>query len=616
MIKQKYQNQTSQVASKCCSSNDCKSEKTTVDSECSCEDKCSIDSKCSCANKLSVDSKCSSENKIQIDSKCSCDCRNSKKDCESKIYSGIQELLLAIEEYCNSKSLCISILTLLGQSKTTIISLIEENDISSNALKQCQSDLACSTNKLNEQLDMLKEKDSEILTMRSDFTILVDELKEIEKQKLNLKNSLNQVQEELCIKNENHEQLLNKFEEQKEELNNMKSCSKTKPCDDECISKEICEKTEALTNDIEIIDELEKQLKETENSKTICENQCKNMCLKNEELENELEIEKNNNIKSSHNIENLCQRIFKFEAVIKAIEIQNKSYIVDIAELKESKYVAEKKFNEIINELNSTIEQLRKELITTKLNNETYGKSLENLREVDKNDFEQKINELKNNIENLETELKYYKFQHDSLLTKNLLNEKELSQFFEKIQLLQTREFELNKENEENKERVSILCTTVDTLKRELEETIQKNNDLTCQNRNLEAQNTVHCEDIDALNNTIVCVRKNELCVRKDLVVYKEALIKAEDTIVSLNSEIDSVQNQLQTTCDNLTCTKQKLYDTEVKLDEEICLKENINKKYSNMVQCLTTNCNMEQSIKPISVKSTECQYEITDYCW
>ncbi|KAE9542371.1 hypothetical protein AGLY_003498 [Aphis glycines] len=615
LIKEKYQNQTGKVASKCCSSNDCKSEKTTVDSECSCEDKCSIDSKCSCSNKLSVDSKCSSENKMQIDSKCSCDCRNSEKDCESKIYSDVQELLLAIEEYCNSKTLCISILTLLGQSKTTIISLIEENDINSNALKQCQNDLAYSMKQLNEQLDILKEKDSEILTMRSDFTILVDELKEIEKQKLNLKNSLNQVQEELCVKNENHEQLLNKFEEQKEELNNMKSCSKTKPCDDECISKEICEKTEALTNDIEIIDGLEKQLKETENSKIICENQCKNMCLKNEELENELEIEKNNNIKSSHNIENLCKRILKFEAVIKAIEIQNKSYIVDIAELKESKCVAEKKFNEIINELNSTIEQLRKELITTKLNNETYGKCLENLREVDKNDFEQKINELKNNIENLEIELKYYKSQHDSLLTKNLLNEKELSQFFEKIQLLQTREFELNKENEENKEHVSILCTTVDTLKRELEETIQKNNKLTCQNRDLEAQNTVHCEDIDTLNNTIVCVRKNESCVRKDLVVYKEALLKAEDTIVNLNSEIGLVQNELQTTCDNLNCTKQKLYDTEVKLKEEICLKKDINKKYSNMVQCLTTNCNMEQSIKPTSVKSTECQYEITDYC-
>jgi chromosome segregation ATPase len=558
-----------------------------------------------------------------VDSKLSCEDNSVENVSEDKIYSDVQQLLLAIDEYCNSKTLCISILSLLKQSKTVISSLIEENYVSSNALKQCQSDFACSTNTLNEQLEMLKKKDSEIFTMRSDFTILVDELKQIVNEKSNLENRLSQVTEELYSTTENHEQLLNKFEEQKEELNNMKSCSKVNLCADECISKEICEKTQTLSNDIKIIDGLENklcdmklQLKETVNLKTICDNQCKNLFIQNVELKNELEIEKNKNRKNIYNAENLYKRILKFEAVIKGFEVQNKLYIVEIAELKENKCIAEKKYNEIINELNLTIEQLRKELVTTKLKAEKYEQFLKNLSDEDKKYYEQQIKSLNNNIENLKTELKYYKTQYDSLMTKNLLNEKELSQFIEKIQLLQTREFELNKENEENKEHMSMLCTTVDALKRELEDTIQKNHVLTCQNRNLEATNVVHCEDIDKLNNTLVCVRKNESYVRKNLVVYKEKLVKADEEIENLNSEINYVQNKLDTTCVNLSSTEQKLHDTVLKLNEEICLKEKINDKYCNMVNCLTTNCNMEQSIKPTSLKSTECQYEIGDYCW
>ncbi|CAI6366734.1 unnamed protein product [Macrosiphum euphorbiae] len=636
-----------------CSSED----KSNVDSKCSCEDKpkggskcscedksklglkCSCEEKskggsiCSCENKLLIDTKSSDEENSLVDSKCPCADKllleNSVEHlCEGQIYGNVKELLLAIDEYCNSKTLCISILTLLKQSKSNICNLIEENDISINELTQCQSDLACYVNKLNQEIDRSKKKDYEICSMHSDNTILAEELTKISKEKTNLENRLQQVTEELCSKTKDHVELVNKSEEQKDELKSNESCSNIQICNDECISIEVCEKKKTLKHNITIIDGLEyslcdmkDQLIETEKLKIICQNKCKHLSIQNEELNNKLEIENYNNIKNCHKIEDLCKRIIQFEAVTKGLEMQNKTHIVEIDELKEAKCVAEKKFNEIIEDLYCTIQELRNELVTAKLDTENTEKCLKNINEESKKCFEHKICLLKIDIENLETELDFYKCKYDSLMTKHLLNEKELSKFNELVQLLQTREFELNKENEENKEHVSKLCINVDVIKYQLEETIQKNNELTCHNDSLKAENEVQCQNIDELNNILICVRKNESCVRKDLIVHKEKLTKADEEIAYLNSEMSYLKCEFHKTCAKLTCTEQKLQNTECKLNEEIYLKEEITEKYCNMVNCLTTNCDMKQSIKPTCI-SAGCQYDISaddkqigDYC-
>jgi len=601
---------------------------------CSCEEKSNVYSKCLSENKLLIDSKSSDEENSRVDSKCPCADKllleNSVEHvCEGQIYRNVQELLLAIDEYCNSKTLCISILTLLKQSKSNICNLIEENDISRNELAQCQSDLACYVNKLNLEIDKSKKKDYEICSMYSANTIMADGLKKISKEKLNLENRLKQLTEELCSKTKDHIELLNKCEEQKVELKSNESCSNIQICNDECISREVCEKKKTLKNKITIIDGLEyslcdmkDQLIETEKLKIICQDKCKHLCIQNEELNNKLEIENYKNIKNCHKIDDLCKRIIQFEAVTKGLEMQNKTHIVEIDELKEAKCVTEKKFNEIIEDLYCTIQELRNELATAKLDTDNTEKLLKNINEEDKKCFEQKICLLKIDIGNLETELDFYKSQYDLIMTKNLLNEKELSKFNEMVQRLQTREFELNKENEENKEQVSTLCINVNVIKQKLEETIQKNNELTCHNDNLRAENDVKCQDIDNLNNTLICVRKNESCVRKDLIVHKEKLTKADEQIANLNSEISYVKCEFHKTCAKLTCMEQKLQNTECKLKEEICLKEEINEKYCNMVNCLTTNCDMKQSIKPTCI-SAGCQYDISaddkqigDYCW
>lgn len=600
MVIEKYQNQfcKNENICKCCSNDECESEQLSVDSKYSCADKCM------------------SENSIE-------------HVFEGQIYGDVQELLLAIDEYCNSKTLCISILTLLKQSKSNICNLIEENDISKNELTQCQSDLACYMNKLNQELDRSKKKDYEICSMYSDFTIMADGLKKISKEKSNLENQLQKVTEELCSKTINHTELVNKCEEHKEELKSNQLCSNIQVCDDECTLREVCEKKKILKDKTTFIDgldyslcDMKDQLKETEKMKIICQDKCKHLSIQNEELKKTLEIENYNNIKNINKISDLCKRITQFEAVTKGLEMQNKTHIVEIDELKEAKCEAEQKFNHTIEDLYCTIQELRNELATAKLDTENTEKFLKNINDEEKKLFEHKICLLKTDIENLETELHFYKFQYDTLMTKNLLNEKELTKFNEMVQLLQTREFELNKENEENKEHVSTLCKNVDVIKQQLEEKIQKNNELTFHNNNLRAENDVQSQDIDELNNTLICVRKKESSVRKDLVVHKEKLTKADEEISNLNSEMSYVKCELHKTCANLTCTKQKLQDTEFKLNEEICLKEQITEKYCNMVNCLTTNCDMKQLIKPTCI-SAGCQYEISaddkqigDYCW
>ncbi|XP_029341761.1 cingulin-like protein 1 [Acyrthosiphon pisum] len=434
--------------------------------------------------------------------------------------------------------------------------------------------------------------------MYSDNTYMADALKKILKENSNLENRLQQVTEELCSMKKDHVELIS-------------------DCNDECISREVCEKKKTLKNNIKIIDGLEYSLCDMKDQ--LIETEKLKMSIQNNELNNKLEIE--NDIKNCHKIDDLCKRIIQFEAVTKGLEMQNKTHIVEIDKLKEAKCVAEKKFKEKIEDLNRTIQELRKELATAKLDSEKTEKYLKNEKDVDKKRFEQKICKLETDIENLETELKFYKSEYDSLMTKNLLNEKELSKFTEMVQRLQTREFELNKENEENKEHVSTLCKNVDVIEQQREETIQKNNELTDQNDNLRAENDVQCKIIEDLNNKVICVGKNESSVRKDLVVHKEKLRRADEKITNLNSEMSHVKCEFHKTCAKLTCTEQKLKNTESKLNEEICLKEKITEKYSNIVNCLTTNCDMKQSIKPICI-SAGCQYDISaddkqigDYC-
>ncbi|CAI6359236.1 unnamed protein product [Macrosiphum euphorbiae] len=111
------------------------------------------------------------------------------------------------------------------------------------------------------------------------------------------------------------------------------------------------------------------------------------------------------------------------------------------------------------------------------------------------------------------------------------------------------------------------LCINGDVIKQQLEKTIQKNNELTCHNDNLRAENDVQCQDIDELNNTLISLRQNESCVRKDLIVHKEKLRKADEEIADLNSEMSYVKCDLHKTCAKLTCTEQKLQNTECKLN-------------------------------------------------
>jgi len=617
------------------SENSCES-KSLVESKCSSEDHLKEDLKCLCEDTLNDDSKCLSNDKLVLDSKCpyyedKLMLDNSvEHGSEGKVYGDVQELLLAIDEYCNSKSICISILRLLKQSKSNICSLIEDNSISRNELTQCQSDLAYYTNKLNKEIDLSKNKDSEILSMCSDLTFLAEELKKISKEKSNLENQLNQLNQELCSKAAECEKLVNQFEEQKEKLNNIQYCSSIKICDEECLLSEVCEKTHTLTDNITIIDgsehdlyQIKKQLKETEQLNINFQDKFKLQNVENVDLKDKLEIETNNNINNCIKIEELHKQINKFEAVTKGLELQNKTHIVKIDELKREKCDVEIKFNKIIEDLYSTVQELRNELVTAKLDTEKTEKILKNINDEDKQFFENKIGLLKTDIENLKTELDHYKYQHDSLLTKYLVNEKELSKSIEMVKLLQTRELELNKKYDENKEYVLTLCGEVNVMKQQLEETVQRNNELTRHNNNLRAENDVQSQDIDELNIEIINIKKKESCVRKDLVVYKEKIAKADEEISKLNSEMSSVKCELHKTCANLTCTEKKIQGIKLKMNEEIHLKEQITQKYSNTINFPTTNCEMLQSIKPNFI-SAGCQYDISaddkqiagDYIW
>jgi len=57
---------------------------------------------------------------LSVDAENSCEDKSVEHVSEGEPYGDIQELLLAIDEYCNSKTLCNSILTLLKQSKSNI----------------------------------------------------------------------------------------------------------------------------------------------------------------------------------------------------------------------------------------------------------------------------------------------------------------------------------------------------------------------------------------------------------------------------------------------------------------------------------------------------------------
>jgi len=118
-----------------------------------------------------------------------------------------------------------------------------------------------------------------------------------------LEIQLNQLNEELHSKAVECERLGNQFEEQKKKLSNIKCCSNVKICDDECILREVCEKTH--TDNITIIDglehdlrEMKKQLKETEQLNINFQDKCKLLNVENVDLKNKLDIETNNNIEN------------------------------------------------------------------------------------------------------------------------------------------------------------------------------------------------------------------------------------------------------------------------------------------------------------------------------
>lgn len=470
----------------------------------------------------------------------------------------IQQLLGEIEEYCCLKEPSDPTNKLLEQSKITICSLAKEIEIHSFALKHNQKDLKCCTEKLNVEQEISKNKDSELCRMKIDLSLLADQLTQIIKHNHFLSCNIDEVSEDLLNRIDAYNALLKKLEELKEELNNVKFCLDISIDENKCIKRELSEKIQIIEAGNIIKQELEFKLNNLENKlgkleklNNSCDKKCNDLIIQNIKIENDLKTEKNDNSKKAIYIDDLSNQIHNLETIIKSIEGHKMLYTEEISKLKNDKCTAELK----LKEFNNIITTQQNELLITRSELAYVKECLKN-----KNDCQiQKIQQLEHISKNFEKEVIFYKLQHDILTNKCLSSDKDLT---ESRTIIKSLEFKINTITREHN-------TILDELSKQFD--------------NLKIDNCKFLENINELNESIICVNKKENQARNDLATCNEKLSIANDEISNFNLEIKCINTKLENTTDKLTSIERELEETKLKLNSETCLKEKINEKYCSM---------------------------------
>ncbi|XP_025203358.1 uncharacterized protein PFB0765w-like [Melanaphis sacchari] len=484
-------------------------------------------------------------------------CPNFVPECTNKniVSCKAQQFLNEIEEYYSKDQ---NNPKLLEKSKIIIHSLIEENKLQISAIKHHKEKFECCFEKLKEEKEMSKNKDSELYRMKKDLSFLSDELNEINKHNNFLSCNIDKVSKDLISKTIKHKELLKKSDELNEELNNVKYSLNLRIDENKCIKRELSEKIQIIEAGIIIKQELEfklynleKKLEESKKLYDCCNNKYNDLILLNSKIENNLQNEKNYNCKKAIYIDDLSKKIHSLEIIITGIEDQKVLYSEEISKLKNDKCEAELK----LNELNSIKKKQNNELAITKSELAYTTESL-----INKNNSQIKKNEqLQHNIENLEKEVQSYKVQHDILTNQCILSHKDLKESQNIIQVLETKINEIVRENK----------MTLDELSQEC--------DL------LRSENCEFLKKINELNEQIICVNKEENHVRKELAACNEKLSIANDEISYYDLEIKCMNTKLEITTDKLTCTERELEEIKLKLNNETHMKDKMNEKYCSI---------------------------------
>lgn len=587
--------------------------------------KCILEKLCihlECGNKNACSCKCNSNSESQLEPIPVSNPSSSKKKSSSECTTGsdcehlnddIEKLLSAIDIYCNSNCTCDPYRSMFERSKITICGLISENNTQTPSSKKYE--------------DMALSLKVENLTMTKEMSILVMKLEELISDKEVLETKIVSISHELYAKIEAENNLSKELKSSKEELLNMKYALDMRIEEKSQIMRELDEKIQIIEENIKIKVELEKQLitnenklRESETLKNVCYTKLDELTANYKKVESELEQIKADNIEKTNCIDNLQKKVLELKTVIKASDIQRKNYEEEIEKLKEGYSSVECKSDKAVNELNITIETVRRELKFTKLE---LNDALECLRKADeeKESITNQKRVLEHDIENLMEQLKEYESQNDQLKKTNLINELEQKSLQNEINRLTCQLHEVTTENDELKNKIvqyindiEIHQTTIARLKTincELEDKLQ------C----LEQKNCELVANIDELNALLVQAKKLEICARKDLMQCSQKLKIANDENENFDLEIKGVNKKLNETCEVLKCTEQKLKDAEFKIFEETRLKEQINEAYcklKNATECncggqikQSTTCN-EPERESVCLKCTECQTDIT----
>jgi len=470
----------------------------------------------------------------------------------------IKQLLREIEECCCSQEPSNPTNILLEQSKSTICSLVKEIEIHSLALKHNQEKLKFCTEKLNVEQEISKNKDSELCRIKIDLSLLGDQLTQIIKHNHCLSRNIDEVSEDLLTRIMAYNTLLKKSEELQEELNNVKFCLNVRIEENKCIKSELREKYQVIEAGIIIKQELEfklsnleKKLGKLENLNNCCNKKCNDLTLQNIKVENDLKNEKHYNCKKAIYIDDLSKQIHDLETIIKSIEGHKMLYTEEISKLKNDKCTAELK----LKESNNIIITQKNELVITRSELAYAKESLKN-----KDDCQiQKIQQLEHDTKNFEKEVQFYKVQHDFLTNKCLLSDKDVT---ESRKIIKSLEFKINTIMREHN-------MILDELSKECD--------------NLKIENCTFLENINELNESVICANKRENHVRNDLATCNEKLSIANDEISNCYLEIKCINTKLENATDKLTCIERELEDTKLKLSKEKCLKETINEKYCSI---------------------------------
>jgi len=470
----------------------------------------------------------------------------------------IQQLLREIEECCCSQEPSDPTNKLLEQLKSTICSLANEIEIHSLALKHNQENLKCCNEKLKVQQEISKNKDSELCRTKIDLSLLVDQLTQIVKHNQCLSCNIDEVSKDLFTRIMAYNTLLKKSEELKEELNNVKFCLNVRIEENKSIKRELREKYQVIEAGIIIKQELEFKLSNLENKlgkleylNNCCNKKCNDLTIQNLKVENDLKNEKNYNSKKAIYIDELSKQIHDLETIIKSIEGHKMLYTEEISKLKNDKCTAELK----LKELNSIIITQKNELVITRSELAYAEECLKN-----KNDCQiQEIQRLEHDCKNFEKEVQFYKVQHDLLTNKYLLSDKDLT---ESRKITKSLEFKINEMMREHN-------IILDELSKKCD--------------NLKIENCTFLENINELNESIICANKRENHVRNDLATCNEKLSIANDEVSNCYLEIKCINTKLENATDKLTCIKRELEETKLKLNKETYLKEKINEKYCSI---------------------------------